>query len=138
MPTLTIKIVFYWILIGVCFILHNSLHQFEIYYGKTMDIVNAAGVIPLGVHIFTILVSTSPFILALIFLNFSSKGLSWGALVWSILFLLLNVAHMMEAIAVERPFNLSEVVLLSFIVVANILLSLALWKQIKLRKEEAI
>ncbi len=134
----TTKIVFYWLLIGICFILHNSLHQFEIYYGKSLDIVNAAGVIPLGVHIFTILVSTSPFILALLFLNLSSKGLSWGALVWSILFLLLNIAHMIEAIAVEKPFNLSQVVLLSFIVVANVLLALTLWKQIKEKKEQAV
>lgn len=133
----TVKIVFYWILIGVCFILHNSLHQFEIYYGKSMDIVDAAGVIPLGVHIFTILVSTSPFILALLFLNFSSKGLSWGALVWSILFLLLNAAHLIEAIAVEKPFNLSQAVLLSLIVIINVLLILTLWKYTKPGKEEA-
>lgn len=134
----TTKIIFYWLLIGICFILHNSLHQFEIYYGKSMDIVDAGGVLPLGIHIFTILVSISPFILSVLFLNFSSKVLSWSALVWSILFLLLNIAHMIEAIAVEKPFNLSQVVLLSFIVVTNILLTLTLWKHAKTAKEQAV
>lgn len=134
----TTKIIFYWLLIGICFILHNSLHQFEIYYGKSMDIVDAGGVLPLDIHIFTILVSISPFILSVLFLNFSSKVLSWSALVWSILFLLLNIAHMIEAIAVEKPFNLSQVVLLSFIVVTNILLTLTLWKHAKTAKEQAV
>ena len=103
-----------------------------------MDIVDAGGVLPLGIHIFTILVSISPFILSVLFLNFSSKVLSWSALVWSILFLLLNIAHMIEAIAVEKPFNLSQVVLLSFIVVTNILLTLTLWKHAKTAKEQAV
>lgn len=134
----TTKIIFYWLLIGICFILHNSLHQFEIYYGKSMDIVDAGGVLPLGIHIFTILVSISPFILSVLFLNFSSKVLSWSALVWSILFLLLNIAHMIEAIAVEKPFNLSQVVLLSFIVITNILLTLTLWKHAKIAKEQVV
>ncbi|TFD94707.1 hypothetical protein E2605_15200 [Dysgonomonas capnocytophagoides] len=103
-----------------------------------MDIVDAGGVLPLDIHIFTILVSISPFILSVLFLNFSSKVLSWSALVWSILFLLLNIAHMIEAIAVEKPFNLSQVVLLSFIVVTNILLTLTLWKHAKTAKEQAV
>lgn len=134
----TTKIIFYWLLIGICFILHNSLHQFEIYYGKSKDIVDASGVLPLGIHIFTILVSISPFILSVLFLNFSSKVLSWSALVWSILFLLLNIAHMIEAIAVEKPFNLSQVVLLSLIVITNILLTLTLWKHAKIAKEQVV
>lgn len=134
----TIKIVFYWILIGVCFILHNSLHELEVFYGKSVDIIDAAGVIPLGVHIFTILGLTSPFVLALLFLNFSSKGLSWGAFVWSILFLFLNTAHLIEAIAVEKPFNLSQVVLLSFIVITNILLAITLWRSAKQKKEQEV
>ena len=134
----TTKIIFYWLLIGICFILHNSLHQFEIYYGKSMDIVDASGVLPLGIHMFTILVSISPFILSVLFLNFSSKVLSWSALVWSILFLLLSIAHMIEAIAVEKPFNLSQVVLLSLIVITNILLTLTLWKHAKIAKEQVV
>lgn len=134
----TTKIVFYWILIGVCFILHNSLHELEVFYGKSVDIIDAAGVIPLGVHIFTILGLTSPFVLALLFLNFSSKGLSWGAFVWSILFLFLNTAHLIEAIAVEKPFNLSQVVLLSFIVITNILLAITLWRSAKQKKEQEV
>lgn len=123
-----IKIIFYWLLIGVCFILHNSLHELEVFYGKNLDIINANGVIPLGVHIFTILSLVSPFILALLFMNFSSKGLSWSATIWSILFLLLNIIHLFETLIIERPFNLAQAVLLSFIVVTNILLTKTLWK----------
>lgn len=131
-----IKIIFYWILIGVCFILHNSLHELEVFYGKDIDIIDAAGVIPLGVHIFTILALVSPFIFVLLFLNFSSKGLSWVALVWSIFLLFLNIAHMIETIAIERPFNLSQAVLLTFIVISNILLTVTIWKYTKQNKVE--
>lgn len=132
------KIIIYWILIGVCFILHNSLHELEAFYGKSTDIIDAGGVIPPGVHLFTILALVSPFVFVLLFLNFSSKGLSWFAMVWSILFLLLNIAHLAETIAIERPFNLSQAVLLSFIVLTNIMLTITIWKYAKDSKLEGI
>lgn len=132
------KIIFYWILIGVCFILHNSLHELDTFYGKNTEIIDASGVIPLGVHIFTILTQMSPFILAFLFLNFSNKGFLWGAMVWSILFLILNIVHLVETIAIERPFNLSQVVLLSFIVLINIMLTLTIWKYAGKSKPEEV
>lgn len=134
----TAKIVFYWILIGVCFILHNLLHLSGIYYGKDMLLDDTAGVIPLGVHIFTLLVSVSPFIFTLLFLNFSSKGLLWTALSWSLLFLILNMAHFIETIAVEKPFNLSQGILLLFIFIVNVLLAHTLWHSVKQRKKRQL
>lgn len=132
------KIIFYWILIGVCFILHNLLHLSGIYYGKDMLLADTAGVMPLGVHIFTILVSASPFIFAVLFLNlFSKRLLWWVSLSWSILFLVLNLAHFIETIAFEKPFDLSQSALLLFILIVNGLLTHALWKSVKQRKEKS-
>ncbi|MDR2470311.1 MAG: hypothetical protein LBD27_07535, partial [Tannerella sp.] len=50
--------------------------------------------------------------------------------VWSALFLLLNAVHLYETLFVEK-FDLSQAALLSFVLVVNVLLSLAIWKGVK-------
>jgi len=131
------KIVFYWILIGVCFILHNLLHLSGIYYGKEMQLAATDGVMPLGIHIFTILVSASPFVFAVLFLNLCSKILLWVSLSWSILFLVLNLAHFIATVAFEKPFDLSQSVLLLFILIVNGMLTYVLWKYLKQIKKDS-
>ncbi len=129
-----IKIIFYWALIGVCFILHNLLHLSEIYYGKDMLIANTAGIMPVSVQIFTVLVSIMPFILAVLSLNFFKKGFLWASFVWSILLLCLNAVHFGQT-AAEEVFDLAQTVLLLFILVMNLLLSFTLWRSVRSGKD---
>ncbi len=133
-----IKIIFYWLLIGVCFILHNSLDALEVTFGKAVEIIQNEGVIPLETHVFSILVQISPFILVLLSLNFTSKKLSLFSLIWSILFLILNTAHLLEVLVIESPFNLTQTVLLTLILLINIMLTISLLKSLKQTSNKAV
>lgn len=133
-----IKIIFYWLLIGVCFILHNSLDALEVTFGKAVEIIQNEGVIPLETHVFSILVQISPFILVLLSLNFTSKKLSLFSLIWSILFLILNTAHLLEVLFIESPFNLTQTVLLTLILLINIMLTISLLKSLKQTSNKAV
>lgn len=133
-----IKIIFYWLLIGVCFILHNSLDALEVTFGKAVEIIQNEGVIPFETHVFSILVQISPFILVLLSLNFTSKKLSLFSLIWSILFLILNTAHLLEVLVIESPFNLTQTVLLTLILLINIMLTISLLKSLKQNSNKAV
>lgn len=133
-----IKIIFYWLLIGVCFILHNSLDALEVTFGKAVEIIQNEGVIPFETHVFSILVQISPFILVLLSLNFTSKKLSLFSLIWSILFLILNTAHLLEVLFIESPFNLTQTVLLTLILLINIMLTISLLKSLKQTSNKAV
>ena len=133
-----IKIIFYWLLIGVCFILHNSLDALEVTFGKAVEIIQNEGVIPLETHVFSILVQISPFILVLLSLNFTSKKLSLFSLIWSILFLILNTAHLLEVLVIESPFNLTQTVLLTLTLLINIMLTISLLKSLKQTSNKAV
>lgn len=133
-----IKIIFYWLLIGVCFILHNSLDALEVTFSKAVEIIQNEGVIPLETHVFSILVQISPFILVLLSLNFTSKKLSLFSLIWSILFLILNTAHLLEVLVIESPFNLTQTVLLTLILLINIMLTISLLKSLKQTSNKAV
>lgn len=133
-----IKIIFYWLLIGVCFILHNSLDALEVTFGKAVEIIQNEGVIPLETHVFSILVQISPFILVLLSLNFTSKKLSLFSLIWSILFLILNTAHLLEVLVIESPFNLTQTVLLTLILLINIMLTISSLKSLKQTSNKAV
>ena len=133
-----IKIIFYWLLIGVCFILHNSLDALEVTFGKAVEIIQNEGVIPYETHVFSILVQISPFILVLLSLNFTSKKLSLFSLIWSILFLILNTAHLLEVLVIESPFNLTQTVLLTLILLINIMLTISLLKSLKQTSNKAV
>lgn len=133
-----IKIIFYWLLIGVCFILHNSLDALEVTFGKAVEIIQNEGVIPFETHVFSILVQISPFILVLLSLNFTSKKLSLFSLIWSILFLILNTAHLLEVLFIESPFNLTQTVLLTLILLINIMLTISLLKSLKQISNKAV
>ncbi|MDD4513951.1 hypothetical protein [Massilibacteroides sp.] len=132
-----VKIIFYWQLIGICYILHNLLHLSEIYYGKEMLILDANGVTPMGAQIFTILVSTMPFILAVLSLNVFNKGFLWASFVWSVLLACLNTLHLAETLSSD-VLDFSQIVLLLFVLVVNLLLSVALWKSVREQKHKAV
>ena len=126
----TTKISFYWLLMGVCFILHAQLHFSGLFYGVDIALADATGEVPLFVQVFNTVVMTGTLVMALLAANLSGKGFRWFSLVWSALFLLLNMAHLYETLFVEK-FDLAQAALLTFVLVVNLLLSLAIWKSLK-------
>ena len=124
------KISFYWLLMGVCFILHSLLHFSGLFFGVDIKIAGATGEIPLFVQVFNTVINTGTFVMALLAANLDRKGFRWFSFVWSALFLPLNAVHLCETLFVEK-FDLSQAALLTFVLVVNVMLSLAIWKSLK-------
>ncbi|MDR0537578.1 MAG: hypothetical protein LBH04_06000 [Tannerellaceae bacterium] len=125
-----IKIAFYWLLIAVCFLTHTIFHMFGLFYGADIRLPDAPGAVPTGVQVFNTIIFTLTFLLALLALNISGKTFRLISLVWSLLFLILNIVHLAEATFVEE-FDVSQICLLTFILAVNSMLITTLWKSIK-------
>jgi hypothetical protein len=126
-----IKIAFYWLLLGVCFLTHNFFHMYGLFYGADISMPNVTtSEVPLSDQIFNTVIFTVTFLIALLSIHLPGKGFRWFSFVWSVLFLLLNLAHLAEALFAEA-FDISQVFLLSFVPAVNILLTITLWKGLR-------
>jgi hypothetical protein len=105
--------------------------MYGLFYGVDIRLPDTTeSEVPLFDQIFNTVIFTVTFLMALLSINLSGRGFRWFSLVWSALFLLLNIAHLAEAIFVEA-FDLSQVCLLSFVLVVNGMLIVTLWKSVK-------
>lgn len=130
-----IKTAGYWLLLGICFLTHTLFHMYGLFYGADIRLPDATGgETPLGVQAFNTVIFTLTFLMALRSIQLSGKIFRWLSLVWSALFLLLNLFHWAATVFVEA-FDLSQVCLLSFVPVVNVLLTLTLWKGLRKKNE---
>jgi hypothetical protein len=105
--------------------------MYGLFYGMDIRLPDATdNAVPLFDQVFNTVIFTVTFLIALLSINLSGCGFRRFSLVWSALFLLLNLAHLAEAIFVEA-FDLSQACLLSFVLVVNVLLIVTLWKSLK-------
>jgi hypothetical protein len=121
-----IKTAFYWLLLGICFLTHTLLHMYGLFYGVDISLPEATDEVPLGVQAFNTVIFTVTFLMALLSIQLSGKIFRWVSLVWSVLFLLLNIFHL-GATAFVEAFDLSQVCLLTFVLAVNVLLTLTLY-----------
>ena len=125
-----IKTAFYWLLLGICFLTHTLLHIYGLFYGVDIRLPDATGEVPLGTQAFNTVIFTVTFLIALLSVHLSGKGFRWFSLVWSVLFLLLNLFHLGATLFIEA-FDLSQACLLTLVLAVNVLLTGALWKDLK-------
>jgi hypothetical protein len=125
-----IKTAIYWLLLGTCFLTHTLLHIYGLFYGADIRLPGTTGEVPLGTQAFNTVIFTVTFLMALLSVHLSGKGFRWFSLVWSVLFLLLNIFHLAATVFVEK-FDLSQVCLLTFVLAVNVLLTSALWKDLR-------
>jgi hypothetical protein len=124
------KTAFYWLLLGICFLTHTVLHMYGLFYGVDIRLPEATGEVSLGTQVFNTVIFTVTFLMALLSMTLWGKGFRWFSLVWSTLFLLLNLFHLGATVFVE-VFDISQVCLLTFVPAVNVLLTLTLWKSLK-------
>ncbi|MDR0575432.1 MAG: hypothetical protein LBG96_15680 [Tannerella sp.] len=106
--------------------------MYGMFYGVDISLPDATtSEAPLGVQAFNTVIFTGAFLIALLSVNLSSKGFRWFSLVWASLFLLLNIFHP-GATAFVEAFDLSQVCLLTFVLAVNVLLTVTLWKSLRL------
>lgn len=126
MNTIT-KITFCWLLIIVALAYHVQFEMSGLFFGKDIKSPEATGEIPYGMHYFNIAVTIIPLCFALLTVFISHKIVVIISLVYAILFLLLNVFHVVTT-GIEDISNLTQMTLLTFVAVANVLLVLSINK----------
>jgi hypothetical protein len=105
--------------------------MYGLFYGVDVRLPDlTTNEVPLGVQAFNTVIFTLTFLMALLSINLSGRGFWWFSLVWSALFLLLNLFHLGATVFVEK-FDLSQACLLTFVLAVNVLLTLTLWKSLK-------
>ena len=116
-----IKIAILWLLIAVCYSLHSIFHLSALFFGADIKLPNANGTVPVDAHIFRIVVEVLTFLFVILSLYLLNKTYYWMSFIWAILLGVLNVVHLYETVTKDWH-DLSQVALLTFIVVANIFL----------------
>jgi hypothetical protein len=104
--------------------------MYGLFYGADIRLPEATGEVSLGVQAFNTVIFTVTFLMALLSIHLSGKGFRWFSFVWSALFLLLNIFHLAATVFVEK-FDLSQACLLTFVLAVNVLLTGALWRNLK-------
>jgi hypothetical protein len=128
-----VKIAFYWLLLGICYLTHTLLHMYGLFYGVDVRLPDAAGEVPLGTQAFNTVIFTVTFLMALLSVNLSGKGFRRLSFAWSALLLLLNIFHLGATVFVEA-FDLSQACLLTFVLAVNVLLTGVLRKSLRQKK----
>lgn len=125
------RIAFIWLLIALCYLFHSNYHLSQVVFGIDIKISGASGHIPVSMHIMRLGLEVFSMLLALLTLYVEKKGFNLFLFIWAIVLLVLNALHLGETIYQEIN-DISQVGLLSFIVVANLFLisDIRRWKAI--------
>lgn len=130
MNNINFRIPLLWLLITVGFILHGNYHLSDMFFGIDIKLPNAEGVVPLSAHIFRVVIEISILLFILFSLFKSGKIFYWISFIWAIILGLLNLIHIGETIINDIQ-NISQIVLLTYIFVVNLVLIAELWKVAK-------
>lgn len=121
------KIAFFWVLIGMCYVLHGYYELTAIRYGAPVLSPGhaATGVIPLNLHVMRIMLEIGSLLIGTLTVLSFNRPFQWFSFVWAIFLGLLNGAHL--AMTVARNYtDYTQLALLTFIFFVNVLLALEL------------
>lgn len=122
-----IKLAFLWFLIAVGFIFHSLLALDGIFFGADIRLPGTDGSEPAMFTLAHIFLEIMSLIMVLLTLFIDNKGFAWFNRIWASLICLMNVFHLVATFG-EEPFSLAQIILLSFILTANIVLVVCLWR----------
>ncbi len=130
------KISIYWMLIGICMILHTQFSSMGLFFGADIAMPDTTGVIPANMYYFLVLSMVLPFIFAFLQLILAAKWYKWVGFIWSALLILVNIFHFVETIFKEHA-HVDQGVLLLFVIVVNVFLCIDLYKSIGTKQKSA-
>ncbi len=124
------KISLLWIFIAIGFILHHVYGLALIYFKESVLIEGSTGETPFWAHQWRILMEGLALTFGLLSLEVSKKWFIQTSFVWAIIAGLFNVYHVITAIIYEAS-NLSEILILLLLVIANVFLvkSINQWRK---------
>lgn len=115
------KILISWVLIALGIAIHSTLEVGESIFFKPLPTEPYSNGVPIAIHIIHIVAMILPMIMAFLTLFYERKGFRIFSLMYAFLLALLNISHVIETFTV-RSTNLSQVILLSFVAIINIVL----------------
>ncbi|WP_103866193.1 hypothetical protein [Aquimarina sp. I32.4] len=115
------KIIVSWILIALGVVIHNTLEVGESIFFKSLPEKPFNDGVPIAVHIIHILAMILPMVIAFITLFYANNIFKIFSLVYAIVLVLLNTAHLAETLGAGFS-NYSQIILLLFIVIVNAIL----------------
>ncbi len=121
-----------WLLIAFCYSQHSLYHLSGLFYGQDIRLPDTNGEVPVSLHLFRIAVEIVTLIICVLTLYIKRKGFYWFCFVWASLLGLLNLVHLAQTVMGEIE-DLSQVALLSFVVLINGLLVADAWKMVRAR-----
>ncbi|KQC30298.1 PepSY-associated TM helix domain-containing protein [Flagellimonas eckloniae] len=124
------KISILWLFLAVGYIVHHIYGLFGIYYNESLMIEGSDGVVPLNHHIWRIILEGLALLFSLLTLEVSKNWFKWTAFTWALLAGLFNVYHFIASLFYEIS-NISELLILLMMVVANTFLIMSINKWIK-------
>jgi uncharacterized iron-regulated membrane protein len=123
------KIISLWTLLVIGFMIHHIYGLANVYFTESLMMEGATGETPNWVHKWRIGLEGLAFLFAILTVQFSQNWFKWTSLIWACLLGLFNVYHFITALIYE-PSNISEILILLLMVVANAFLikELFSWK----------
>jgi hypothetical protein len=120
------KIAFFWVLIGMCYVLHGYYELTAIRYGTPVLLPgHTAGGIPFNLHVMRIVLEIGSLLIGTLTVLSFNRPFQWFSFVWALFLCLLNGAHL--AMTVARNYtDYTQLALLTFIFFVNVLLVLEL------------
>lgn len=112
---------FLWLLIVIGYIFHSTYHLSEAVFGVDIKLPNATGEVPIVMYVIRIVLEIFTLTLVLLTLYSTGKVFRWFSFVWASILGVLNAFHLGETI-MGHPGELSQLVLLAFILATNVLL----------------
>lgn len=125
------RISFLWLLIVIGYIFHSTYHLSEAVFGIDIKLPNATGEVPPVMYIIRIVLEIFTLTLVLVTLYSTGKIFSWFSFVWASILGVLNAFHLGQTLMGDAG-DLSQVVLLTFILATNVLLVIETRKQTRL------
>ncbi|WP_299680540.1 PepSY domain-containing protein [uncultured Tenacibaculum sp.] len=126
------KIIILWLTMVIGFIIHHVYGIANVYFQESLVLEGADGEIPGWAHQWRIILEGMAFLFAILTVEFAQKWFKWTSLIWAVLLGLFNIYHWITAIIYEMS-NVSEILILFLMVVANIFLikEILYWKSNK-------
>ena len=124
------KISILWLFLAVGYIVHHIYGLFGVYYLESVMIEGSDGAVPINHHIWRIILEGLALLCCLLTLEISKNWFKWAAFIWALLAGLFNIYHFIASLLYEVS-NISELLILAMMVVANIFLIRGINKWIK-------
>ncbi len=125
-----------WLFLAIGFIVHHIYGLFSVYYNETVMIEDATGDVPINHHLWRVGLEGLALLFFLLTFEVKKSWFRWTSFCWALVVGLFNVYHFVASLFYEVS-NISELLILAMMVLANIFLakSILSWNKEEVRQQ---